>query len=101
MIHTFGLGTHHTATHHSDESGVVGFIESSLKKMWNAILYSAGHHIGYELAWMIAAVALAAGLWLLVQKRRKRQATTQDRDAPAHDPNETGSTTWDVPPSHR
>ena len=101
MIHTFGLSTHHTATHHSGDSGVAGFVESSLKKLWNAILYGAGHHIGYELAWVIAAVAVAAGLWLLVQKRRKKQATTQDHDAAVHDVNGTGSTARDVPPSGR
>jgi len=36
-----------------------------------------------------------------VQKRRKKQATTQDHDAPAHDLTETDSTAWDVPPSQR
>jgi len=101
MIHTFGLSTRHIATHHSGDSGVAGFVESSLKKLWNAILYGAGHHIGYELAWVVAAVAVAAGLWLLVQKRRKKHATTHDHDAAAHNLTETGSTARDVPPSQR
>lgn len=99
MIHTFTLSTHHTATHHSDDSGVVGFIESSLKKLWNGVLYGAGHHIGYELAWPILAVAIVAGLWLLVKKRRKNQATAQERHESTNSLAETDSATREFPPS--
>lgn len=73
MIHTVSLTTHQ-ATHHSDEGGVSGFIRSSLNKLWNAVLYGAGHHIGYELAWVIAGVAVVAGLGLLLKKRRNNQS---------------------------
>ncbi|MUL61208.1 hypothetical protein B5P44_01240 [Mycobacterium sp. CBMA 213] len=101
MIHTFALSTHHTATDHSDDSGVVGFIESSLKKLWNGVLYGAGHHIGYELAWPILIVAIAAGLWLFVKKRRKNQAAAQEHHAPTNNRAETDSAAWENPPSQR
>lgn len=100
MIHTISLSTHHAASHHSEEGGVGGFIESSLKKLWNAVLYGAGHNIGYHLAWVIAAVAIAAGIWLFLKKRREKREAEQKNQEPTRGLTETDSA-WDIPPSQR
>jgi hypothetical protein len=79
MTHTISVSSHFLATGHSasgHSGGLEGFVEKSLERLWNSVLSGAGHHFGYKFYGVIVAVAVIAGIWLWV-KRRRRAARTQ------------------------
>lgn len=79
MTHTISVSSHFLATGHA-AGGLDSFVERSLERLWNSVLGGAGHHFGYKFYGVILAVAVIAGIWLWV-KRRRRAARTQAQDA--------------------